>query len=380
MKDYEPRHILTKKERRGMLALLMVISFLVSFYFVEPYLLRKSNFNYSTFSDEIENYYRANDQDAQDNVVIAQEPFDINEITTDKLIESGLSHDLASRWVKYREAIGGFDSVEQVNNIYHLDKQWYKANYDKFRLTKTNSTRTDIKPVKPTELELFTFDPNKVSNSELKALGFLPRTIAAFEKYRFKGGSFYAADELKYLDGMDSSFFERILPFVAIDTSEIQAVVEMGKELPLTAPDTTSKILETKPILLDINESNVYQWQLIKGIGPKYANRIVQYRSHLGGFSNIAQVGETYYLPDSVFQSIKSQLVVSSPPTRRLKINQLTADSLRLHPYIDWKQASIIENYRQQHGPYQEVDDLYKVKVFDSVFIEKIRPYCDLVL
>jgi DNA uptake protein ComE-like DNA-binding protein len=37
--------------------------------------------------------------------------------------------------------------------------------------------------------------------------------------------------------------------------------------------------------------------------------------------------------------------------------------------------AKIIVAYRNQHGPYQRVDDLLKIHIIQKDWLEKVRPY-----
>ena len=45
------------------------------------------------------------------------------------------------------------------------------------------------------------------------------------------------------------------------------------------------------------------------------------------------------------------------------------------HPYIGYKNARLIENYRKQHGNYANAQDLLKIKTLDKAVVEKLMPY-----
>ena len=85
-------------------------------------------------------------------------------------------------------------------------------------------------------------------------------------------------------------------------------------------------------------------------------------------------MGQTYGLPDSTFQTIKPQLVLKQPP-QQLYINQVTTEVLAQHPYIKWKLARVIVNYRQAHGPFAKPADLQAIYILDSTTLQQIRPY-----
>jgi len=125
---------------------------------------------------------------------------------------------------------------------------------------------------------------------------------------------------------------------------------------------------------LDVNASDVSDWEALPGIGPYYAKIITNFRDKLGGFTQIEQVGETWRLPDSTFQKVKPYLRLS-PLKHQIDINTANEERLKSHPYIDWRQAKLIVNYRAQHGQYIELSELKNILAFDSVWIEKIIPY-----
>lgn len=151
-----------------------------------------------------------------------------------------------------------------------------------------------------------------------------------------------------------------------------------------------TKIVETQPYKnykkykpnyqkLDVNASDVIDWEALPGIGPYYAKLITNFRNKLGGFTSIEQVGETWRLPDSTFLLIKSRLVLS-PVYQKIDINHASEETLKAHPYINWRQAAVLVNYRQEHGPFNSLEELRSVRAFEEPWIEKILPYLTLSL
>jgi len=62
--------------------------------------------------------------------------------------------------------------------------------------------------------------------------------------------------------------------------------------------------VQPKPSLIDINVADTTAFIALPGIGSKLANRIVSFRSKLGGFHSVEQIREVYGLKDSVYQRI----------------------------------------------------------------------------
>jgi len=127
--------------------------------------------------------------------------------------------------------------------------------------------------------------------------------------------------------------------------------------------------------IIDINTADTAAFISLPGIGSKLAARIVNFREKLGGFYSIAQVGETYGLPDSSFQKIRQYLKLENMSIRKVNINTATIDELKTHPYIKWSLANPIVAYRNEHGPFSKVEDIKKVMAVTDEIYNKVAPY-----
>jgi competence ComEA-like helix-hairpin-helix protein len=56
-------------------------------------------------------------------------------------------------------------------------------------------------------------------------------------------------------------------------------------------------------------------------------------------------------------------------------VNTASVQELDAHPYISPKIANIIVSYRQQHGKYTSIENLYNIRVLDKATLEKLTPY-----
>jgi competence ComEA-like helix-hairpin-helix protein len=103
----------------------------------------------------------------------------------------------------------------------------------------------------------------------------------------------------------------------------------------------------------------------------------VNFRDKLGGFYSVDQVRETYGLPDSTFQKIKTSMQLGGS-VKKLNINTATKDELKTHPYIKWNLANAIVEYRNQHGGFKSLDDLKNIAIIDEATFERIAHYLSL--
>jgi DNA uptake protein ComE-like DNA-binding protein len=196
--------------------------------------------------------------------------------------------------------------------------------------------------------------------------------------YKAKGGRFYKPEDLKKIYGMHEEEYERLFPYIRIENYFKTGVkhADFGSQTADTAFRRISKTLD----YTNINEADSEQWSRLPGIGATLASRILHFRERLGGFYAVDQVRETFGLRDSIFQKIKPVLILRPGPLVQLDLNQTSRDALQMHPYIRWRLAKAIVEYRDQHGHFNSVDDLMRLAILDSEKFEKIKPYLKVSL
>ncbi len=74
-------------------------------------------------------------------------------------------------------------------------------------------------------------------------------------------------------------------------------------------------------------------------------------------------------------KKLKGQSRIDSIYISQRNINSLTFDELRIHPYINYKEAKFIVNFRKQHGDFQSIKDIQKIKLITPEIFRKIAPY-----
>lgn len=252
--------------------------------------------------------------------------------------------------------------------LYEKDAEWVQRHSpnDKFRKRALSmEPMKEDKAANPMAVEggadlsksMSNFDPNSASYSALLSAGVPAHVAKNIVNFRSKGGQFYKKEDLKQLYAITDSLYHYLEPFIVVESKDQRMAVAL--------PD------------LDINQADTALWQTLNGIGPARARSICRFRDALGGFTSIDQVAETKNLPDSVFQKIRSRLILETPIIK-LKIN--FADEVRLaaHPYISRKQASLLVRYRTQNGHYSDVASVRKSMAFmDEVELMKLAPYFD---
>lgn len=218
------------------------------------------------------------------------------------------------------------------------------------------------------EISLFEFDPNKISAEEFQKLGVKKYIAERIIKFRQKGGMFKTKTDLKRIYGFDSVLFNKLYSYILLPEKIVFTKQEIPKE--------TKSI--PKIYTFDINLADSAQLEKVYGIGAKLAARILKYRTKLGGFVSKNQLKEVYGLDTLVLAELdkKTFIALDFMPTK-IKINLVTMEELKSHPYIGFKFAKVILAYKNTHGKILDEADLSKIKILSKEEIEKMVQYID---
>lgn len=234
--------------------------------------------------------------------------------------------------------------------------------------------RTAINPT-----NLTAFDPNTVSPEQLQSFGLGRNAVLNIIRFREKGGRFRTPADLKKMYSLLPEEAAALIPYVSIKAESRSVGGQDNRQSSETfsaaLASSNYKPKTSRAFTVDVNEADSLTLTLLPGIGAKRASDILKYRSKLGGFVSVDQVGETFGLPDSVFNRIKPNLLCKSATLQQIPLNTCTEKQLKSHPYISWQLARIIIAYRNQHGHFKQVDDLLKIHTIQEEWLEKVRPY-----
>ena len=238
-------------------------------------------------------------------------------------------------------------------------------------------------PQKPPSLKLVSFNPNSLSLDEWRQLGVPPSVARRIINYRSKAGDYRYKIDLKKIYGLTDSLFQRLYPYIDLPAerpprkSAFPRKESYARREPEASRPFHRKSYRITPF--DLNQADTLQLEQIRGIGTRLSARIVLFRDRLGGFHQINQVNEVYGLPPEVVDSLRKYAFVQPDFVPNLiLLNTVTYEELRAHPYISNQVARVIIAYREQHGPFQQVEDLRKIKLIDEELFQKVQPYLSL--
>ncbi len=227
---------------------------------------------------------------------------------------------------------------------------------------------------------LFQFDPNKIEKDSLLILGVPDRIAQNWVRYRAAGGKFENPEDIKKLYGMTDSIYNVLVPYVMIEESALKprTTTERDKKGSVNpAPSDRQFRYYIEPF--DINFADTVTLKQIRGIGSVLAERIVKYRSLLGGFVRYDQLGEIYGIEAEVLDRLLEHAYIRAHfVPLKININDAQIPDLVSHPYISMNQAKAITAYRLQHGPFKRINDIGKIHIIDKETLDLILPYLEL--
>ena len=208
-----------------------------------------------------------------------------------------------------------------------------------------------LAPAKKRELtqgrsyESFAFDPNTVSLADLQRLGLSERQAQSIENYREKGGRFRSKADFQKMYVVSDTLFARLEPYIEIAR-------------------------------LELNTADSTALTSLRGIGPWYARKILDYRDRLGGFVAPEQLLEIDGIDAERYAGFADGITVDASRIRRLDLWHASDTVLARHPYLGPKGARSVVRYRQLYDSARwTLPDLAAERALPLENIEKLKKY-----
>ena len=226
---------------------------------------------------------------------------------------------------------------------FNAEQRTSEINSNRFRTEPEQPNATTPRPSTPRPTtaparssDLFHFDPNTLDSTGFLRLGFSSAQTRSLLKYRASGAQFRKPEDFSRVYVVSEQMYQRLLPYIRIESTQSS-----------TAPSFTNP---PQRELIEINRADTSQLIKLRGIGPYYAQKIIQYRERLGGFVSVEQIMEVEGIDEERFAMFALQIEIDYSLVR--KTNLKTADQITLgkHPYIGPYAARWIVHYREQLG------------------------------
>lgn len=239
-----------------------------------------------------------------------------------------------------------------------------------------------IDSLKAVELEnrkpkIYPFNPNYITDAKGEQLGMSLVEIDRLLAFRKTNQFINSKEEFQKVTKVSDSLLNKIAPYFKFP----DWVIERNKKLKQASNKTEKRAVDTnvksnQPLTLDINKATVYDFLTIKGVEEKLAERIINYRSKLQGFSFLTQIYEVYKIDKNIADQIASSFkIIEKPIINKKNINAIEFKDLLKNPYIDYELCKKIFEYRDEVAELQNISELKNIKDFPLDKYDRIVLY-----
>ena len=249
----------------------------------------------------------------------------------------------------------GLEPMEEIRKPVPAQSNWSATTTEMERYPQKNRFST-------VSLRPFPFNPNTISADSLLQMGLPKPVVEKWIKARSRGFFFRKPEDLQRFSILPPSFRAQLLPHVVLQNST-ERIRQKWQAPPRPM------------VMVEINQADSLELQGLPGIGPALAHRLVSYRDRLGGFYHPQQLLEVYGIDSSLLQKILPHIQIDPQKIQTRSWNTISAEELKLFPYLTNKEAQIIVQYRKVHGPFASMEAVRKIKGIRSDIPEKLTPY-----
>lgn len=248
-----------------------------------------------------------------------------------------------------------FSSEEQIK-ISQKEVAAFQKEMDSLRLIQLEKSKPKIYP----------FNPNYISDYKGYQLGMSVQEIDKLLAYRAKGLFVNSTRQFQQVTGVNDSLLIAISPYFKFPKWVTSKKVNYkNKAKPKVAIS-----------IKDINTATFEDLQVVNGIGEKLAERIINYRRKLQGYSFNNQLYEVWNLDEQVANRVLEHFqVLELPKIKKLNVNEASFKEVLSIVYIDYELTKKIFNYRDEVAEIQTIEELKKIDGFPLGLFNRIVLY-----
>ncbi|MBL4624090.1 MAG: helix-hairpin-helix domain-containing protein [Flavobacteriales bacterium] len=353
-----------KRQRNGVIILLLLIALAIILRLFLPFLFQKEKEAKSNFESQVLAFEASAKKEASQKFKDSNQETDLfdfnpNHLSKKKWLLLGLKDWQINVIHNYESKGGVFRTKADVKKMYGIKEEQYDRLEPYIRIPSADIKELKIKRFE--EPTLFQFNPNNLSEAKWKMLGLKDWQIKIIYNYESKGGSFQSKEDVGKIYGIKPEMYEKWKPYIMIPLESIARQTDSTKQLEWQ--------------LVELNSADSLGLVSVRGIGPTYAKRILKYRYRLGGYLKLQQLQEVYGITEENYPNIAAQLQLDTTKMNKININECNWGRLVGHPYINENVANSLINYRKNHGLYSAVKDIQNSDLVNEELYLKIAPY-----
>lgn len=229
-----------------------------------------------------------------------------------------------------------------------------------------------IDSLKAVEIEnrkpkIFPFNPNYITDFKGEQLGMSLEEIDRLLAFRKTGKFVNSKKEFQKVTKISDSLLAKIAPYFKFP-DWVEKQHQQGKNS--TFSEKYNSFNYTKPsrkdlTTTDLNKATSADLQYISGIGEKTAERIIQYRSKLQGFTFKEQLYEVWGLQKEIAdKTLETFSIKQKPIIKTVNINSLSFKELLRIPYMNYEICKKVFDYKDEVAEIQHISELKNIKDF----------------
>jgi DNA uptake protein ComE-like DNA-binding protein len=218
--------------------------------------------------------------------------------------------------------------------------------------------------------KIYPFNPNFISDYKGYKLGMTIEQIDKLLKLRKQNKYVNTNAEFQKLTGVSNDWMKQYAPYFKFPD---WITNKSSNKYPSNFEKKYQKFekKETKIVIQDINLANQEELEKVYMIGEKLALKILTEREKFGGFSDMEQLNFIWGISPEAIEDLNKRFQVKSIGNlKKIKINELPINELKLFPYFNYTISKNIVTYRSMNGDFKNIEDLTNVKQFP---VEKLK-------
>ncbi len=217
--------------------------------------------------------------------------------------------------------------------------------------------------------KLYPFNPNFITDYKAYSLGMPTEAFDKLQKFRKEDKWVNSIADFKRVTGVSDAWLDSISPYFKFPEWVTNPKPKFSKKSNFIDFNKEKLFLQK----IDLNTATAEELQQVSGIGTALSERIINYRTTLGGFTEDVQLYEVYGLSPQVIARTKNLFTVKTPkPIEKLNINTASASDLSTIPGISFDLGKSIWEFVKLRERIESLSELEKI---DGITANKIQRF-----
>lgn len=218
--------------------------------------------------------------------------------------------------------------------------------------------------------KIYPFNPNFISDEKSYRLEMTPEQFDKLQAFRKADQWINSPKDFQNVTGVSDEWMSQYATYFKFPDWVIKQQAQQ-KARKISEPKSLSFAAKK-----DLNKVTQEELMAISGIGEKLSQRILRYKTKIGGFRDDIQLKDIYGLSAEVRAKVLAQMTVKSGRDSKLiDINQASLIELTEVPYFDYELAREIYTFIKLREGIQSFEELSKIQRFKAYQIPQLKLY-----